>query len=76
MSWCVVCDEEFFASDLLDPAEKCLCGEMARKRYGSRLRALWEYDRFRAIKNWLRYFFFRQVRRAVYVDYARVRRYR
>ncbi len=45
---CTICNEEYVNQSELDPAEPCLCGQMAWD-------TPWQWDGFRGLKNRIRY---------------------
>lgn len=53
MAQCSICTEIYYRESEIDPAEPCACGEMASGRP-------WDWDRWRGIRNWVRYWVARQ----------------
>ncbi|MBE3137615.1 MAG: hypothetical protein IMZ43_09550 [Thermoplasmata archaeon] len=51
---CSICKEIYYSQTTLDPAEPCLCGQMA---HGTP----WQWDRFNGVMNWLRYWIARKL---------------
>lgn len=45
---CSICNEEYINQSELDPAEPCLCGQMAWC-------SPWKWDRWRGLRSWGRY---------------------
>jgi len=50
---CSICKEEGYPATQLNPAEPCLCGQMA---WGNP----WQWDKWKGVKNYIRYWIVRK----------------